>query len=137
MKKARFIYIFLIVSLTSAPVFAIQGSPIACPMTITCSYDTGVCDTPNGWVLGSGSAQEPFAGSQTMNLSGILAYKAGSPPNEVYQFTCAYKYGEYSAVSIYTYVKKLTGVNWNFSGFGSNKADCSSICDPNTCVGEK
>ena|SRR5579862_661801 len=107
-----------------------------CPATITCNYNTGVCDKPDGWVVDDSQARELFTGSQTMKLSKIWAYKQGSSSNEVYQFECTYYYGnDGSAISLYKYVKQLSGTAWAFSGFGKQHAECS-IADPSACTGE-
>lgn len=114
--------------------FVINASVI-CPSNLTCDYDSGICDTPSGWSPDTGGASEIFSGSKTLDLSIIWAFKQGSPPNDVYQFECVYNYGESSSVSIYTYVKVLTGDNWIFSGFGKSRGECSNITDPTTCAG--
>lgn len=121
--------------LASSAVFALQSTPIVCPESITCDYDTGICNTPAGWTLDTGRAEESFSDSQTMNLSKIWAYKTADKIQS-YQFECEYGYGNYSAISTYTYVKDLEGPNWIFSGFGKQKADCSNPLNPSTCRGE-
>ena len=65
-----------------------------------------------------------------------MGYKEGAS-NDPYPYSirCYYLYGDHSVISIYTYVKELTGANWVFSGFGKNKADCSDVTDPTTCAG--
>jgi hypothetical protein len=114
--------------------FVVNASVI-CPSNLTCDYDSGICDTPSGWSPDTGGASEIFSGSKTFDLSRIWAFKQGSPPNDVYQFECVYNYGESSSVSIYTYVKALTGDSWTFSGFGKSRGECSDITDPTTCAG--
>ena len=107
-----------------------------CPSTITCNYDSGTCNTPSGWYLADGLAQEMFSGTQTFAISAISAYMVGSsPPNEHYGLECWYKYGEGSSFLFYTTVKSLIGANWVFSGFGNKKANCSYVSDPTTCAG--
>jgi hypothetical protein len=112
-------------------------NPIVCPTSLACNYDTGLCEMPAGqWSFDTGGAQEPFSGSQTMNVSKIWAYKQGSPPNQEYQLECTYQYGNHSYISIYTYVKNLVGDNWTFSGMGKQRGDCSTVTTPDTCAGQ-
>jgi hypothetical protein len=106
-----------------------------CPSNLSCDYESGVCDTPSGWVLDTGGAFESFSGQNTMGLSKIIGYKESLTDPFPYSIRCYYSYGEHSIVSIYTYVKSLIGANWVFSGFGKNKADCSDVTDPTTCAG--
>jgi hypothetical protein len=106
-----------------------------CPSNLTCDYEAGVCDTPSRWLLDTGGAFEVFSGQNTMELSKIVGYKENLTDPYPYSIRCYYSYGEHSIVSIYTYVKSLIGVNWVFSGFGKNKAECSDVTDPTTCSG--
>ncbi len=105
-----------------------------CPSSLTCDYETGVCDTPSGWVLETGAAVEDFSGQNTIGLSKIEGYKTADK-QPTYDLRCYYSYGESSVISIYTYVRALAGTNWIFSGFGKNKAECSDVTDPTTCAG--
>lgn len=115
--------------------FVVNASgEIVCPSNLTCDYETGVCDTPSGWVLDIGGAVEDFSGQNTIGLSKIMGYKTADK-QPTYDLRCHYSYGEASSVSIYTYVKALAGTNWIFSGFGKNKAECSDVADPTTCAG--
>ena len=93
-----------------------------------------MCDKPSGWVLDSGSAVEDFAGQNPVSLSKIVGYKTADK-EPTYDLRCHYSYGEHSIISIYTYVKALTGSNWVFSGFGKNKAECSDVTDSTSCSG--
>lgn len=116
--------------------FSVNASDeVVCQPSLTCSYETGACDTPSGWVLDTGGAVEDFSGQNTMELSKIVGYKESLTDPYPYSIRCGYSYGQHSVVSIYTYVKSLTGSNWVFSGFGKNKAECSDATDPITCAG--
>lgn len=117
--------------LTSCPIFALEEMVI-CPPTITCDYDAGVCETPDGWMLDPGGSDEEFSGKKIINLFQIDAYKTGNI-NDPYVMECYYFYGNHSIVAIYTYVRSLIGNNWVISGFGKNTARCSDISDPNAC----
>jgi len=118
--------------------FAVNASgETVCPSSLTCDYETGVCDRPSGWVLDTGAAVEDFSGQTTMELSKVVGYKESLSDPYPYSIRCGYSYGEHSVVSIYTYVKSLTGVNWVFSGFGKNKAECLDVTDPTTCAGNE
>jgi len=114
--------------------FVVNASGEAiCPSTITCDYDSGVCDVmPPEWYLINGSAIEDFSNQTTIGLSKIEGYKAIG-----YNLVCFYEYGDHSYISVYTYAPELTGNNWVFSGFGKFKAECSDITDPTTCAGIK
>ncbi len=106
---------------------------IYCPASLVCDYVAGQCSEPNDWVLDSGSGMEPFSGQKNLSLTRIWAYKQGA----YYQFECQYDYSNHSSISIYTYVKKLDGTGWVFSGFGNQLAECTNIIDPSSCVGYK
>ncbi len=105
-----------------------------CPSTLSCDYESGVCDKPLGWVLDSGGAVEDFLGQNPVGLSKIVGYKTADK-EPTYDLRCYYSYGQHSVMSIYTYVNALTGSNWVFSGFGKNKAECLDVTDPNSCSG--
>ena len=65
-----------------------------------------------------------------------MGYKEGSSSDPYpYSIRCYYSYGDHSVISIYRYVKELTGSNWVFSGFGKNKAECLDATNPTTCAG--
>jgi len=117
----------------STSIFASQ-TLITCPTTLTCNYDAGTCNLPAGqWAVSSGAAIEPFSGSKTMNLSSIDGRIETTNKSIL---DCWYNYGKNSQISISTPVKKLTGVNWIFSGWGMKYARCQSVIAPNTCAGE-
>ena len=114
--------------------FAVNASgETVCQSSLTCDYDSGICDTPSGWVLDIGGAVEDFSSQNTIGLSKIMGYKTADK-QPTYDLRCYYSYGEHSVISVYTYVKGLTGANWKFSGFGKNKAECSDVTDPTTCA---
>lgn len=127
-KIVVFIVTFIISCATNA------SSEAVCPSSLTCDYDSGICDTPLGWVLDSGGAVEDFSNENTIGLSKIVGYKTADK-EPTYDLRCHYSYGEHSVISIYTYVKALTGSNWVFSGFGKNKAECLDVTDPTSCSG--
>ena len=114
--------------------FVVNASGEAiCPSTITCDYDSGVCDVmPPEWYLINGSAIEDFSNQTTIGLSKIMgiSYKESGSMIE-----CIYSYGQNSSIHIYTPAKELIGNNWVFSGFGKTKAECSDVTDPTTCYG--
>ena len=119
--------------------FVVNASgEIVCPSTLSCDYEPGVCDKPSGWVLDASGAIEDFGSQNPVGLSKILSFKEGAPSDPYpYSLRCFYAYGDHSVISIYTYVKELTGGNWVFSGFGKNKAECSDVTDPASCSGIK
>ena len=47
---------------------------------------------------------------------------------------CTYNYATNSALTIQIYVKELRGENWVF-GAGKQKAECSTIANPESCNG--
>jgi len=126
MKKA---FILLLTFLSFSSNAAVE---ITCQPTLTCDYDSGVCDTPSGWSMSPYQAFEDFSNQTTIGLSKIEGYKAIG-----YNLVCFYEYGDHSYISVYTYAPELTGNNWVFSGFGKFKAECSDITDPTTCAGIK
>lgn len=130
------IKIFVLVSAFFISFVVSASGETVCPSTLSCDYESGVCDKPLGWVLDTGGAVEDFLGKNPVGLSKIMGYKEGSS-NDPYPYSirCYYLYGDHSVISIYTYVKELIGANWVFSGFGKNKADCSDVSDPTTCAG--
>ncbi|KTD07189.1 hypothetical protein SAMN02746073_2800 [Legionella jamestowniensis DSM 19215] len=105
---------------------------VTCPSNLTCDNDTHTCDMPSGWVLDTRSAFEDFSYQNTI-LAKVISYKTADKQPTI-DLRCYYSYGEYSVISIYTYVKALTGVNWEFSSSGK-KAECSDLTDSSTCAG--
>lgn len=119
--------------------FVVNASGEAvCPSTITCNYDSGICDMPPGWVLvANNGSTDVFSGEMIIGLSSIDAYKIRFEQNGIsYEMACSYKYSEHFFIYFIRTVKALTGSNWVFSGFGKREAKCSDITDPNKCVGE-
>ncbi|OGV48504.1 MAG: hypothetical protein A3F46_03700 [Legionellales bacterium RIFCSPHIGHO2_12_FULL_42_9] len=123
-----------------------ETAQIVCPSSITCDYDKGECDQPNGWFfLNYWEALEPLTviSEQSIKLSeihGQLASLSSIYPAERIKKTslsCRYRYGKFSAITLITHVKKLVGTNWVFSGFGKQMATCPDISDPTKCAGEK
>jgi hypothetical protein len=120
-------------------------APVVCPSSITCDYDKGKCDQPDGSFLMYYPAQEPFTGvsEQSIELSDIGGGLASLPsmyPHERYEHTslfCSYRYGKSSSIGLIFDVKRLIGANWVFSGFGKQVVHCSDISDPSQCAGEK
>lgn len=131
------IKIFVLVSAFFISIVVSASGEIVCPSTLSCDYESGVCDKPLGWVLDPGGAVEDFLGQNLVGLSKIMGYKEGSSNDpRPYSIRCYYLYGDHSVISIYTYVKELIGSNWVFSGFGKREAKCLDITAPLTCVGE-
>ncbi|HCR5157453.1 TPA: hypothetical protein OO042_003146, partial [Legionella pneumophila] len=112
----------------------IHASEAVCPSSLSCDYYSGICETPSGWVLDTGGAVEDFSNQNIIELSKIASYKTVDKES-TYDLRCQYSYGDHSVISIYTYVKSLTGSNWVFPGLEKNKAECSKVTDPTTCSG--
>lgn len=125
--------LFLVITFFISFVVNASGETV-CPSSLTCDYETGLCDMPSGWALDTGRAVEDFSNQKTIGLSKIVGYKTADK-QQTYDLRCHYTYGEHSIISVYTYVKALTGSNWVFSGFGKNIAECSDVTDPTTCAG--
>lgn len=118
--------------------FAVNASGEAvCQSSITCDYDSGVCDTPSAWTIEPDQAGEDFPNQTTIGLSKIEGHKTFDKKSTYSPvlLICRYAYGEHSEIAIYTRVNALTGSNWVFSGFGKYKAECSDITDPSECRG--
>lgn len=110
-----------------------------CPLTLSCDYDSGVCDHPRGWILVGSMADENFIDQNPLNLTNIIAAKIDSSfslkVEAPLSIICFYYYGEYSTIAIYKPMKELIGAHWVLYGFGKNKAYCSDISDPSSCTG--
>lgn len=107
---------------------------VVCQPSITCDYDSGVCDTPSGWAIELSNVSEDFPNQTVIGLSKIEGYKT-LDKDMYYTLVCRYNYGKYSNISVLTFVKALTGSSWIFSGFGKYKAECSAITNPSECRG--
>jgi hypothetical protein len=136
MEKLRVIVFLFLFVFSPDKVFA-ESAFTSCPATITCNYDQGICDNPSNTLLIPLLAQEPFLNSQSIRLSLITAGKIdNNPNNSAYRIHCVYKYGEHSSFSIGYNVKKLTGLNWVFSGFDKTIVTCKNLNDPINCSHE-
>ena len=114
----------------------INAYPVVCPQTISCAFDSGACNVTEDWMLASYLATKPFPDNEPIALSGIDGYK--NLETKTYTIYCNYKYGNgvFDGINIYQYAKNLSGINWEFSGFGKTKAKCSDSSIPEDCRGE-
>ena len=110
-----------------------------CPLTLSCDYDSGVCDHPLGWILVGSMAVENFIDQNPINLKLIIADRIDSSfsvkLDAPFSIMCFYNYGEYSAIAIYKPIKEIIGANWVLYGLGKNRAYCSDVSDPSSCAG--
>lgn len=118
-------------------------APITCPATLTCNYAAGTCDLPAGqqWYLEKEGAYHPFVSANLSQIYGYISYaRPHANQQKETRLDCEYEYGKIYGrsdyIGIYTIVKKLTGVNWVYSGFGNSTATCSSSANPATCAAE-
>lgn len=127
---------FLIISiLLSLLIFSNSyAAPKYCPTSLSCNYDTGECKGAGGWMLYVAN-DKPFTGWKDFALTKIYASKR---TNGSYHFECDYLQDNDSAgFELYdNNIYQLIGQNWTYSGFGKQKADCTTITDPTTCGGE-
>ena len=131
---------FLFLSLPAAA-SAPDDSIISCPTSITCYYDSGVCDfiSPEMNITYSGPY---FSGQRVFDLLGMGVINEVFTINSRYPYLlgCLYLANDRdngSGISLYSYASELTGSNWVFSGFGKKEATCSDVTNPTECSGIK
>lgn len=127
---------FLVTALFSST--AIAATAMVCPTNITCNYEEGTCDQPDGWNINF-FASSPFTGTQNMALSDIFGVKASAANIDPYDKIKKTKIECYyipSGIKVVAYVKKLVGKNWSFDGFGKFRGTCTNISDPSQCAGK-
>lgn len=104
-----------------------------CPETITCDWDTGICNQPSGLHVGALHAKEPFV-NETFVISKIKArrYWLNSPS---WVLDCIYSYGKSSYIVLIAGDVKLEGIGWSVYGFGKSKARCTDLNNLSECAG--